>query len=575
MDTLLDFLSRGGPFIYLLLVLWMLSGPVVLGLSVAVAYRRRVPLAVWLLLPAAFLLTGFVGTVQGLSLTAEAVGHASHEMAATLASAGLGVSLVTTEAAAYAAALTLVVSAAATAVASAIWAGRGGHWTPLHMVPVAVGLAVGGTLAVLDGAAQASLLMVCGLPMLLACARAGGSERAEIAAHARWLTVALAGTAGLCLAMGRWVHGQSTAFDVVAFASAETRQSMLLAAEVFSVGPVLGACALFLGGAVGVAPLRAWFSSRAAGLGAVATAVVVVGAGLAGVGTLSFAMSNVLPLTVPWQSTELAELQDLDIALPQSTSQRAPHPAVTLRVSEGRRQLDGVTIGGGPRDGMDDELFRALDEMAVAAIDLGRLAGAGSFEGRALLQADAGLSVVALEPAWAALAGARFPTLQLGVVSGEGRLGAILVELDWPVHPEAGQSAPPPRASSDLGLPPEQSAEPRLPVGEPDEPALALVVEAVGEGARLHMAAAAAEGVFGTQQVEARDLHELAQLLDVIKVQYPDSEDVTVIAASNLRYGQLIALLDVVVAGLSDEVRFPYITLAPALRDPSSRAPRP
>ncbi len=95
MSFLVDVMHKGGPFMWLLLLLLVVAPvPLVVGATVT-ALRKWVPSVTWWIVPGLAVIAGAVGRIQGQVMAGEAVAHASVETKSVLLHAGLGVAAYT------------------------------------------------------------------------------------------------------------------------------------------------------------------------------------------------------------------------------------------------------------------------------------------------------------------------------------------------------------------------------------------------------------------------------------------------------------------------------------------------
>ncbi len=129
MGHLVEFMVKGGPLMYAVLLFFMCSGLATLiwaGLAVA---RKRVPSPVWLLLPLMTLAFGLLGRLTGQLQVSKAIGAASQDFLQSLLYSGLSIS-VYPEISGWGALLLLCAGSSLLAgVCHAIGAGKGARWS--------------------------------------------------------------------------------------------------------------------------------------------------------------------------------------------------------------------------------------------------------------------------------------------------------------------------------------------------------------------------------------------------------------------------------------------------------------
>jgi len=300
MAVLVDAMHKGGPFMWPLLMLALMAPGIPLVLALLVGLRKWVPAVAWWLLPGAMLMVGAVGRIQGNVMVREAVDHASAETRSVLLHAGIGVATYTEWAAwAY---LAPLLGFSALAAGLGLYAGAG---QPSHHRP---GLALAVLGAFLGGAAltgglvgwQASQGVPFGLagwalPLLLASgglalalAVAGVADDPDHAARragGALLVVSLVAGSVAAAWMAGELHGSIAVHEAFAYASAETRSSMvavgLLAARSWAWPGAAGlSLTVLVGIAVTVVSGLDWLRPRALASAGV-TALLLAGVGLA------------------------------------------------------------------------------------------------------------------------------------------------------------------------------------------------------------------------------------------------------------------------------------------------------
>lgn len=160
MDTIVEYMHKGGPLMYAVLLFTMGSAMAPLlwaGLTVA---RKRVPSPAWLLFPLITLVFGLLGRLLGQLQVSRAIGAASPDYMQDLLYSGLSIGLIT-EISAWGAAMVLFAGTAFVAgTCHAIGAGTGARWS------VAPGLLAGALL--LPGVIGLGVwVLAAGLPMIV------------------------------------------------------------------------------------------------------------------------------------------------------------------------------------------------------------------------------------------------------------------------------------------------------------------------------------------------------------------------------------------------------------------------
>ncbi len=244
MGAMVDVMHKGGPFMWLLLLLALSAPlPLVAGL-VLLALRRFSPALLFWAAPLGLVLGGVLGRLQGHIMVREAVAFASPETQSQLLHAGIGVAAYTEWAGWGLAAALLSLSAALAGMCLALGAGPRPRWTPLAALFAAASGVLGlvGVVALtlllardgsaMGGATWAALLLVLlgAAGLLLAHLRASEDpgERSRLAAG-RLLVLSLAVGGLLFAAMGGWLAGASELHEALAHASASTRMELLQA----------------------------------------------------------------------------------------------------------------------------------------------------------------------------------------------------------------------------------------------------------------------------------------------------------------------------------------------------------
>lgn len=439
----------GGVFMYVILLLGGLSLALAIGLVVLPILRLRVPAPAWLLGPMLTGAVGLLGTVVGLRMAQEAVLYASAELQGTLMAAGLGIALITTFFGWFVAVIPLALGTLGLGVGLVVRPGIGARLTLVHAVgPALVGL-VGAVGVAAFSLPAGALVLVVSLGLVLASLRFPDAQHerfeardARRVATGRLAVGALGAVGALALSVALRVTGISTAFQAVAQAPAEMRSELvaqgLSEASQGGWAAVVAAVVLILAGALAAAPVSRWLVDARALVGAV---VFVLLGGLPLVSQLLVAhqVSQAEEHTRPWWEGRVQELEALGITVPQAEQGAFLFEHQVLTAGPGGLELDGQTIpwGAQVREGVIWPLFEALDGRAVRAADLAARTGMIDFDGGLLLEADAELSWIKLEPVLRTAGAARWMRLEVVVWDGTA-LEALEVGLVADAHPKAG-----------------------------------------------------------------------------------------------------------------------------------------
>ena len=268
MDFVITVFKNGGPFMYLLLLLFMLGPCPASIVAVIACVRLRVPGVLHLVVPAMLVGVGCLGTIVGVQMAMNALVVCSPEIRSVLGAVGWAVAHYTDLSGMFGAGLLLLCSSGLAAVGVAIGAGRDAKFVLLHSVP---SLVVGGLAAIASLAwalfIEASLLpgLACGVGTIT-CAVAGLRWSADEKDGGRIaegrLTVGLcAFLAVICLSYVSWLNGEIMAFDAAGKASPEVRAMLMYAGFQASSGALKVGLVASLGCLVAAA-IPAAFSAK-------------------------------------------------------------------------------------------------------------------------------------------------------------------------------------------------------------------------------------------------------------------------------------------------------------------------
>ena len=221
MDTLSEMFVNGGPWMYGVVMALFASLGVASAAGILSAYRRRVPLLVWVSCPAAGVALGMVGWLTGLAMLSKAIGFAVPEQVDRLRFTGMKIAQYTEVSGWTAAAAGLFASALCIALGQLIGAGPGARWRFARAALAALvclgAAAVTGALIVTRGPADSNwiwipvaLLAGGACPVAMVSLREGVEEldarRAVAARLGAGFCVALAVGSSLAAAHGEsWI----------------------------------------------------------------------------------------------------------------------------------------------------------------------------------------------------------------------------------------------------------------------------------------------------------------------------------------------------------------------------------
>ena len=269
MHDVADLFWMGGPFMYLVLALGVMGVLVGTATAVVAALGKWTPSAAWLALPVAVVLAGVVGTMLGVDMALQAVGHAAPSERSVMAASGWSVAIITDLTGLAFGSFLFAATALFGGAASAIGAGKEGKWTlGVGLPPIGLSVLVGGgliawavvgrmePLAFAAGGAALFGLIGCGLGGLRV---AGGDDGPGKTAAAR-VMLALCAAAGVGMAgMAGRLEGLHVAWRATATAAPEARKAMWDAGQATASDATLlglvGALAVLVFGAIPALPL--------------------------------------------------------------------------------------------------------------------------------------------------------------------------------------------------------------------------------------------------------------------------------------------------------------------------------
>lgn len=311
MSLLVELMHKGGPFMWLLLLVFVAAPTLTLLGAVLLALRRWVPAVLFWLAPLGLVLFGAIGRIQGQVMAGEAVAHASMETKSVMLHAGLGVAAHTELSGWGMAALALLLSAPLVGIGLAVGAGPGARWRPTAAVMAALAGLVGAVVAVAVAFVQPSggspgaeitllpaFLLVGGFALGLSALRDNDDPvHAPRLASGRVAVAAMVLAGLLCLVVAGSLHGFTVLHEAMAHASAESRRTLMF---------------------MGIVGSRAWWLPGASGLlmAVVAGAITSVGGIRHCLGTryltsgglvaLGVVLTTVAPIYANFQAWQLA-----------------------------------------------------------------------------------------------------------------------------------------------------------------------------------------------------------------------------------------------------------------------------
>ena len=456
MGLLVDMMHKGGPFMWLLLLLLMAAPiPLLVG-AVLLAIRRWAPSVLFWIVPLGLVLFGAVGRIQGQIMASEAVLHASTETKSVLLHAGLGVAAYTEISGWGLASVTLSFSALMVALGLLIGAGSGARWRAGSALLGLLAALAAAPLAVVVGVIMPRIsgptgpeLVVLPLLFVLGALALGISalrdnpepDHAARLANGRAQVALLALASVLCMVAAGTLHGFATLHEAMAHASPESRQTLV----VVGVGlmrswwpPALaGLVFVALGGAItSLGGLEHWFRLRHLISG------VVVG--------LCLAVTLAAPLYANFQAwqidqttaerhlgQQLEQVPDIPRAVIHGSDQVEPQPLDGFVRSVAWRGSDWLP--GSPFEGVDadwslpqdPELADGLLVVAPATLPATSITGTQWAEGddgpaatSLLVAVDHGRDMVVLRSPWLVSAGVGLLRLDVVPADAWAELGA-------------------------------------------------------------------------------------------------------------------------------------------------------
>jgi len=265
MSLLVEMMHKGGPFMWLLLLVLVTAPTLTIVGAVLLGMRRWTPSMLFFAGPLGLVLFGAVGRIQGHIMVSQAVMHASTETKSVLLHAGLGVAAYTEVSGWALAALLLLLSAVAVAVALLAGAGPGARYRPVPaglagLAGVVSALLVGAVAFVgpgLTGSPGPELLflpvfsLLGGLAMGVAALRDNSHEdHASRLANGRAVVASMVLAGLVCVVATGALHGFTVVHEAMAHASPELRGALMYAG-------IVGSRAWLLPGAGGLLVLGA------------------------------------------------------------------------------------------------------------------------------------------------------------------------------------------------------------------------------------------------------------------------------------------------------------------------------
>jgi hypothetical protein len=235
MEFIVSAMHKGGPFMWPILLLFLVGPVVSVGLGLMSLKGKRIPAVLWVLVPGVALLTGLLGTLQGLDQATQAVAHASDAVRSTMAHAGLSVAFFTQASGAILAAGLLGLTAWIVGLAG-LRRGEGAVVSVIGAGAVAGVVGLGGLgcigFSLSDPSSGSELfigaaLLFSGLPLAIGSVFTGGSDssQAQLAENRLAAAVCLLGCVGACV-IAVLTQAQIQMHEAYAFASPETAATM-------------------------------------------------------------------------------------------------------------------------------------------------------------------------------------------------------------------------------------------------------------------------------------------------------------------------------------------------------------
>ncbi len=237
MGELTHMMAKGGPMMYAVLAGAVLTLGLNFILVIVLAFKRRAPAPLFLLMPWLTLALGAAGWAMGMSQLVKAVYHASLEMRDSLTFSGLSIAPLPMWLALTCCAVLFALTAAAAGLTVTIGAGKEAKWQiggPIGTVLLgALGLAVVTLGALTDRGSAFTLLLpviglIAGTGVILVGLRLGKEDKdAQRCAAGRAFVGACALMALGCATVAAQMHGVMMAQQAIASASAEMLQTLM------------------------------------------------------------------------------------------------------------------------------------------------------------------------------------------------------------------------------------------------------------------------------------------------------------------------------------------------------------
>ncbi len=199
MDAVTETFNRGGPFMFGVALVLLLSLGAAIALAIVAAFRLRVPAAIWLMPPALCALIGLLGTYLGQVQVSKALGAASVEYKDALLFSGLSIGQYTAVSGWLGAATGLLAVACCVGLGQVIGAGKGARWrfarAPIAALVALLGAAAAAALHMTQGSSSPMPWLVVGLfglgvvPAVLVSLREGVEARDQERGIAARITV--------------------------------------------------------------------------------------------------------------------------------------------------------------------------------------------------------------------------------------------------------------------------------------------------------------------------------------------------------------------------------------------------
>lgn len=299
MDSMVEMMAKGGPTMYLVLLLLLTTSLVALIGAVLAVLHIRVPALGWLAVPIAALAVGVLGRLMGLFQLEKALAWASFEQRDALACSGMSIATLPETFALWGCAGLLAFTALVAGIGTAIGAGKETRWT-LAPALVATGVGAVGWLGIAAWAAMTqagvpvlaipAVLLFGGMGITAAALRMGTAERDTLrTAAGRGLVAACTGLAVGCAVVAGRMGGASMVQEAVASADPESMASLMTVGlaqriDATSVGLATLALVLVAGAIPALAAARSLFRPYTLVSGAATLLVLGLLGGLHGIG---------------------------------------------------------------------------------------------------------------------------------------------------------------------------------------------------------------------------------------------------------------------------------------------------